>query len=448
MASERKKYAQRNKFFTVLRYFLLAVVLIFVSAAAFIHVAGNKLYPTVHAICPIGGVETLYYYLTNNGATLSKVFSGTIGLLIITVLLAIVFRRTFCGLICPFGTLQEIFGNMGKGILKKRYTVPAVIDRPLRYFKYIVLVAAVLGGWMTGTLWLQSVDPWTAYAHIPNVDDLMGKYFIGLIVLIVVLLGSFFYERFFCKYACPLGAFNSIIGFLSKLRITRNKDLCIDCGLCSKNCPVQINIEEVETVKTPECIDCGKCVAACPVNGALKPQLMSFNVNPVALLTLVFVVFFGGIVALQWAGFDRYSHLAEATLREIAKQEGVSVTAFKETYDLPEEISPRAKASEVEDSIPFYKIAEINQMEIATLKEELGLPSELDNNTPWGEAYGEVTLGKIVEFSGTTVDVYKYYFGLDDNVGSDTKWKFVRDRVQEVLDEQRIKESCGDCDGH
>lgn len=448
MTSERKRYAQGNKIFTVLRYFLLAAVLISVSAAAFLHVAGNKLYPTIHAICPVGGIETLYYYLTNNGATLSKVFSGTIGLLIITVVLAVVFRRTFCGLICPFGTIQEIFGNMGRRILKKRYTVPAVIDRPLRYFKYIVLAAAVLGGWLTATLWLQNVDPWTAYAHLPDFDEVMSTYFIGLIVLIIVLIGSFFYERFFCKYACPLGALNAIIGLLSRLRITRDKDLCVNCGLCSKKCPVQINIEEVETVKTPECIDCEKCVAACPVNGALKPQLMNFKLNPVALLTLVFAVFFGGIVALQWAGFDRYSHLPEATLREIAKQEGISVTAFKEMYDLPEDISARAKASEVEDSIPFYKIAEMNGMESAILKEELGLPSELDNNTPWGEAYGEVTLGKIAELSSTTVEDYKYYFGLDDTVGPETKWKLIRDRVQAVLDEQRIEESCGGCDGN
>ncbi|MDD3704507.1 MAG: 4Fe-4S binding protein [Clostridiaceae bacterium] len=447
MDSEEKGYARRNTIFTVLRYLLLAVVLIFVSAAAFIHVAGNKLYPTIHAICPIGGVETLYYYITNDGATLPKVFSGTIGLLIITVVVAIIFRRAFCGLICPFGTLQEIFGNIGRRVFKKRFTVPAVVDRPLRYFKYVVLVAAILGGWLSGTLWLQNWDPWTAYAHIPNTSEIMGTYFIGLIVLVVVLLGSFFYERFFCKYACPLGALNSILGLLSRLRIARDKDLCINCGLCSKSCPVQIDVENVETVTTPECIDCGKCVAACPVNGALEMKFLKFRVNSVALLALVFVVFFGGITALQWAGFDRYSHVPEATLREIAKQEGLSVAAYKELYDLPEKISARARARDVEYSIPFYKIAELTGIKSAKLKEELGLSSELDNNTPWGDAYGEVSLGRIAQLNGTTVDYFKIYYGLDDAVGPDSKWKLVRDRVQEVLDEQRIQESCGGCGG-
>ena len=51
-----------------------------------------------------------------------------------------------------------------------------------------------------------------------------------------------------------------------------NPDVCVSCGVCNENCPVEC-IKEVDgkmTINPDECVDCGTCAANCPVN-AIDP---------------------------------------------------------------------------------------------------------------------------------------------------------------------------------
>ena len=44
--------------------------------------------------------------------------------------------------------------------------------------------------------------------------------------------------------------------------ITIDKEKCIGCGMCVKDCPAgKLKLEEKKAVYTPECIECGHCVA-------------------------------------------------------------------------------------------------------------------------------------------------------------------------------------------
>lgn len=67
---------------------------------------GDASTASIDALCPFGGLETLWRYITT-GQFISKAHPSNliIGLgLLISVLLA---GSAFCGWICPFGTLQE-----------------------------------------------------------------------------------------------------------------------------------------------------------------------------------------------------------------------------------------------------------------------------------------------------------------------------------------------------
>lgn len=64
--------------------------------------------PSIHALCPYGGLESFYGAFTS-GTFIQKIFSGTLVLFVISIILAIIFRRGFRGLICPFGAIQEFF---------------------------------------------------------------------------------------------------------------------------------------------------------------------------------------------------------------------------------------------------------------------------------------------------------------------------------------------------
>jgi hypothetical protein len=46
---------------------------------------------------------------------------------------------------------------------------------------------------------------------------------------------------------------------------TIDKEKCITCGLCSKNCnQCAITIEEKATINYDKCVGCGECIAVCP----------------------------------------------------------------------------------------------------------------------------------------------------------------------------------------
>jgi ferredoxin len=48
---------------------------------------------------------------------------------------------------------------------------------------------------------------------------------------------------------------------------------CVQCGICSYNCPIEIDVRAYawrgEPIKRNECLTCGECVARCP-RGVLR----------------------------------------------------------------------------------------------------------------------------------------------------------------------------------
>ena len=106
---------ERNRFVFYFSRDLLALFVVLITAAAYLHQVGGERIPSIHALCPFGGLESLYSLLTT-GTFISKIFSGTLILFFITLVLAIVLRKSFCGLLCPFGAIQEFFGWLGRKI--------------------------------------------------------------------------------------------------------------------------------------------------------------------------------------------------------------------------------------------------------------------------------------------------------------------------------------------
>lgn len=260
---------RRNR---LVRISVLTLGLIIITTLGFGHQLGWAKVVGVDALCPFGGIETLWTLILS-ATFLQRVAASSVVLLGIAVVIAAIFRRSFCGYICPFGAVQELFARAGSLIWKKRRPqMPAVLDRPARYLKYVVLVVFAVWSWQAASLMLRPYDPWVAWMHLgsPDLPAAIAEFWVGFVVLGVTLLGSFVYDRFFCKYLCPMGAFLAVISPLSVFKVRRNADTCIDCNACNKACPVNITVATVETVKSPECIDCGECVNVCPVKDTLE----------------------------------------------------------------------------------------------------------------------------------------------------------------------------------
>ena len=85
----------------ILRWVTLGSFLAFVLAATALHTLGY-VGPSIHALCPYGGLESMLTLVTA-GTFLKRIVIGTFVLFGSTVLLALTMRRSFCGQICAFG---------------------------------------------------------------------------------------------------------------------------------------------------------------------------------------------------------------------------------------------------------------------------------------------------------------------------------------------------------
>lgn len=316
MAGE-KSDRRAQRIFRGVRLTILVVSLVVATTAAILHqyLPGAK--PVgVDALCPFGAIESAITLILS-GSLLAKIAWTSFILLAATVAIALVFRRVFCGKICAFGALQELFARLGKAVFRKRFTVPAAIDTPARYLKYLTLALIVILSAVTGQLIIRPYDPWAAWNHLLSIE-LVSGFLVGLIILVVSLVGSLLYDRFFCKYLCPMGGFLGLINRLGWFRIKRNEATCTHCMACNKACPVNIPVESVAQVQSSECIACNLCVNACPVKDTLvvagprKGKVSSF-----AVLGITVALFAGVVVAGSLIGGVRWTQKTlEATVEE------------------------------------------------------------------------------------------------------------------------------------
>ena len=264
-----KSDKKQQKLYKGIRLAILIAILVFTTTLGILHQVLRTAKPAgVDAFCPFGGLESLIT-LVVTGTMVQRIALSSFVLLIAVVISALVFRRTFCGNICTLGTLQELMGRLGKKIFKKHFTMPAPVDKIARYLKYLLLVVIMVFSFIAGSLIIRPYDPWAAYQHLFAVD-LFAEFLIGFIMLIVILLASLLYDRFFCKYLCPMGAATGLLGKIGWFRVKRNTETCIDCGACDKVCPVNIKVSAVKQVTTAECINCNECVNSCPVRDTLE----------------------------------------------------------------------------------------------------------------------------------------------------------------------------------
>jgi polyferredoxin len=224
---------------------------------------------SLHALCPFGGVETLYQYLTS-GTFVQKIHESSFVLMIIGLLTALLFGPVFCGWVCPLGTIQEWFAGIGRKIFKKRrynHFIPAKVDRWLRYSRYLVLAWVIYMTATSGKLLFSDVDPYYALFNFWSSEIAVG----GLIVLGVTLLASLFVERPWCKYACPYGAVLGLTNLVRVFSIRREASTCKLDGACDITCPMNINVSSNSVVRNHQCISCLECTseAKCPVAGTV-----------------------------------------------------------------------------------------------------------------------------------------------------------------------------------
>lgn len=237
---------------------------------------------SAEAWCPLGGFETLWTLLTT-GRTVSHVHTSSLVLSVTVLVLAVAGRGFFCGFLCPMGTVQEMVHAAGRAVtdrvpplrrLRRRVERGASsqrwrrTDRILRWGRWLVLAWAIIGAAVTGTMVFREADPWIALLSVAEFELSLA-----FVVLIATLVLALFVERPFCRYACPLGAVQSLAGRLSPIAIQRDASACLECDLCNQACPMAIPVNARTRVTDTSCTGCLECLGACPSKDALTVTL-------------------------------------------------------------------------------------------------------------------------------------------------------------------------------
>lgn len=189
-------------------------------------------------LCPLCSVQNVF--LKWNTAYLL--------LVLLPVVLTLAVGRVYCGYVCPYGALQELFH-----IRAWAPKIPARWRRILGLVKYAVLAYLVIHALVTWTEIFKDMTPFRALFALGGTPLTIGLA-AGFAVLSLVLW------RPFCEVLCPLGALLSLVSRVSVFRLEADAS-CVSCGACTSECPATTC--EGGTIQAADCYLCGECVRTC-----------------------------------------------------------------------------------------------------------------------------------------------------------------------------------------
>ncbi len=224
---------------------------------------------------PIAGMMNTRYFLETG--RVPDIHPAAMVLILTFFALSVLFRKAFCGWMCPVGAVSERLWKLGKETFGRNFYAPKWLDLPLRSLKYALFCAflyAVLS---------MHVDDLSAFLRSPYgliADVKMLNFFRFLSAEAAIFVGvtvivSIFVPNAWCRYLCPYGALMGLGAIFSPARITRVKTACIDCGKCAKACPSRLPVDQLVQIRSAECLGCMECVTACPAEGALGMTFVS-----------------------------------------------------------------------------------------------------------------------------------------------------------------------------
>ncbi len=177
--------------------------------------------------------------------------------------------RLWCGHVCAHGSLYD-------SILLK-YSRNTKIPK---FFRSKILMVAFF-------LWMGTKMSYKTYIVFSNFEgmqllDKFGFIFVSTYIMVFIIsvpLALIFTPRTWCQF-CPMGTMQKassklgeILGVSKKTNVkisVASKDLCHECGKCSRVCPMQltpyVEFDENNQFSNANCIKCNTCVNNCPAN--------------------------------------------------------------------------------------------------------------------------------------------------------------------------------------
>jgi ferredoxin/Na+-translocating ferredoxin:NAD+ oxidoreductase RnfG subunit len=169
-------------------------------------------------------------------------------LVVFTLVTTVFWGRVFCSSLCPFGALQDILER----IVPKRWrrALPQWLHDRVLWLKYVILAGILVTAISFSELSVfQYFEPFGTLFY-------QSQSFLLWAILFLFVVGSVFVPRFYCRYACPLGASLGVISFAAFWRIKRVPQ-CEVCKVCENACPT--GAIRMQKIDFKECVRCDVC---------------------------------------------------------------------------------------------------------------------------------------------------------------------------------------------
>lgn len=191
------------------------------------------------------------------------VTTALIGAGIVLVFYLLVGGRVYCSWVCPINVVTD-----AAEWLRNRLGIKggARFSRDARYW---LLGATLVVAAVTGTLAWELVNPVTMVFR----GLIFGMGLAWGVIGMIFLLDLFVSRRAWCGHLCPMGAFYSLLGAVSPVRVSAaNRAKCDDCMDCFAVCPEQQVIKPAlkgagkgfgPVILSGNCTNCGRCIDVC-----------------------------------------------------------------------------------------------------------------------------------------------------------------------------------------
>jgi len=261
-ASDEKGWLASHKWLILRRTSQIAILALFLIGplAGLWIVKGNLAYSLILNTLPLADPYILLQSLLA-GHIPEKM--ALIGVAIVLAFYFLVGGRVYCSWVCPVNMVTD-----AAAWLRGRFNIKggAHISRKLRYWVLGMTLAVAA---VTGTIAWELINP----VSMLHRGLIFGIGMAWAIVLAVFLLDLFVSANAWCGHVCPVGAFYSLLGKWSPLRVSAAKrEACNDCMDCFAVCPEPQVIRPAlkgakqnigPAILSPNCTNCGRCIDVC-----------------------------------------------------------------------------------------------------------------------------------------------------------------------------------------
>lgn len=185
------------------------------------------------------------------------------GAVVIAAFYLLVGGRVYCSWVCPVNMITDLAAWLRSRL---GWREGMIFSSDIRY--WILVMALVLSA-LCGMVAWELINPVTTLYR----GLLFGMGLAWLLPLAVFLFDLLVARRGWCGHLCPVGAFYSLLGLLSPLRVRAvGRQKCTKCMDCYAVCPEPYVISPALTgadegqgpvILSPNCTNCGRCIDIC-----------------------------------------------------------------------------------------------------------------------------------------------------------------------------------------